>query len=69
MKKELISNVISNIDVTYIEEAANYKSKKKVYKYILIPAAACLCFVFITLLNPFHSSLVLSQDVAEEKKR
>lgn len=68
MKKELISNAISNIDDTYIEEAANYKSKKKVYKYILIPAAACLCFVFMTLLNPFHSSLVLSQDVAEEKK-
>lgn len=47
MKKEIISNALSNIDDTYIEEAANYSIKKKKYRYFLLPTAACFFLVLL----------------------
>lgn len=62
MKKQLISNALSQIDDEYIEEAENYKSKKKLYKYFFLPAAACLCLI---LGVKFKDYITLQADVAD----
>ena len=68
MKKQLISNALSQIDDEYIEEAENYKSKKKLYKYFFLPAAACLCLILgLNNTKSFDVNLVLSHDSTEEK--
>ena len=67
MKKEIISNALSNIDDTYIEEAANYSSmKKKKYRYFLLPAAACLCIIFISGIIKFMHTGTDAEAISSE---